>query len=709
MIPSLRAFCSAALLFVLGCATGSAQDAQWPTYGGDPGGQRYTASSQITKANVGQLTPAWTFHTGSIAKNRPGTKSSSFETTPILFHGTLYLTSPFDEIFAVNPETGAKLWEFDPHLYRNTNAGILTSRGVAAWASATASAGTPCAARIFVATMDTRLIAVDAANGQPCQDFGDRGSIDLSKNVYFQQDAPFYNSSPPTVVGNVVIVGSGIVDNTRVDLEDGVVRAFDCVTGKQLWSWEPIPWASKQKVRTGAANAWSVIAADLERGLVFIPTGAASPDFYGGTRPGDDRDANSVVALEAATGRRVWGFQVVHHDVWDYDVAAEPLLFTFHGADGKQNVPAIAITTKQGLIFALNRLNGEPLYPVTEVPVPVSDVPGEQASPTQPFQKDLAPLAPNLLPAEAMLGADARDNAECHQLFSRLRYDGMYTPPSLRGSLIFPGNLGGVNWGSAAIDPSTGILYANTNRYAFSIQFFPRRTHAQEILAKVLEPRNFTLALAVGLFVIILCVSAISRRSRPSRRAVALAVLSAVIIIGSFKLWHMHQPPPAAAANTQHFGRETGPQLGTPYTVLRQQLIAPTSGHPCTVMPWGAVSAVNLNTGKAAWQSPLGTTIPGQHTGTVNLGGDIVTATGLLFTGASEEPFIRAFDSATGEELWHSLIPAPAQATPMSYTLHGRQFVVIAAGGHGLFGTPISDAVVAFALPSPSIKPVAGK
>ena len=279
-------------------------DTQWPTYGGDPGGQRYTASAQITRANVTQLQPAWTFHTGSVAKNRTGVKNSSFEATPILFHGLLYLTSPYDEIFAVDPSTGEQRWQFDPHLTRNMSSGILTSRGVASWSS-TSSAAQPCATRIFLATMDARLLAVDARTGSPCSSFGDNGSVDLTRNIHFRVGDDYFSSSPPTVVGNVVIVGSGIVDNQRVDMESGVVRAFDCTTGKQIWAWDPIPWANGQKLRTGAANAWSVIAADLEHGLVYIPTGAASPDFYGGMRPGDDRDANSVVALEAATGKRV--------------------------------------------------------------------------------------------------------------------------------------------------------------------------------------------------------------------------------------------------------------------------------------------------------------------------------------------------------------------------------------------------------------------
>ena len=703
MPARLRAFISAGVLLCLLTAA-SAQQAPgtaWPTYGGDPGGQRFTSAAEITGANVSRLVPAWTFHTGAIQPGRTGSDRASFEATPILFEGLLYLSTPYDVVFALDPTTGVARWQFDPKLQRNLSAGILTSRGVASWRSSTLPSRAPCAARIFIATFDSRLIAVDARSGQPCAGFGTHSEIDLRQNVRFREDAAYFNSSPPTVVGDVVVVGSGIVDNTRVDLESGIVRAYSCDTGRLLWTWDPIPWASQQTLRTGAANAWSVIAADPEHNLIFVPTGSASPDFYGGTRPGDDRDANSVVALDATTGRRVWGFQVVHHDLWDYDVAAEPLLFTFRGS-----VPAIAITTKQGLIFVLNRLTGDPLYPVTERPVPSSDIPGEQASPTQPFQEALATLSPTSLPPDAMLGATPQDNTECRAIMRRLRYKGMYTPPSFRGSLAFPGNLGGVNWGSAAIDPATGVLYANTNRYAFSLTLAPRVLNARTKLMMWTWPKR---VLMMGVLLVALLILIFGMRRRRSlfpgfvSLSFALAVLVVVAIVNHFQdaigpySPGPYAPPPGREA--EHFGREFGRQLGTPYTILRQQIVAPTSHHPCTVLPWGAVSAVNLNTGKPAWQTPLGTVIAGQRTGTINLGGDIVTGSGLLFTAASEQPLLRALDARTGSELWQGTLPVPAQATPMSYVVHGRQYVVIAAGGHGLFGTPVSDAVVAFALP----------
>ncbi len=675
----------------------------WPTYGGDAGGMRYTSARQITPSNVSTLAPAWSFYTGSVAKKRPNTARSAFETTPILFRGALYLTSPFDEVFAVNPSTGVGPWQFDPKIMVKGEFGSLTSRGVAAWPAATFGAHTqdasaPCGGRIFLATVDARLIALDAVTGAPCQDFGNAGTVDLSKNVdNYQKGDPYFFTSPPTVIGDLVIIGSAIGDNQRVDIDSGVVRAFDCRSGRLVWAWDPIPWAQRQKLHTGAANAWSVIAADPEHNLVFIPTGAPSPDFYGVTRAGDNRDANSVVALEATTGRRVWGFQVVHHDLWDYDVASEPLLFTFRG-----KTPAIAITTKTGLLFVLNRLTGEPLYPIAERPVPASDIPGEQASPTQPFQ-DIATLAPTTLPPDAHLGASPQDDAYCRHAFSALRYDGIYTPPSTRGTLVFPGTLGGVNWGGASFDPSSGILYANTNRYAFRVTLVPRPSRLREDIKIVFDSSEMLIGVCTPAAVLIVLLTTMIIRRSFLLNLTSLVISAAMVLIGLAVLRYFVRAgppplPPSVARSIQHFGHETSPQHGTPYTLDRMPLVT-SSGTPCAVQPWGTVSAVNLNTGKSVWQTPLGTLIPGQHTGTVNLGGNIVTASGLVFTAASEQPLLRAFNAATGEELWTGALPVPAQSTPMSYTLDGRQFIVIAAGGHGAFGTPVSDALVAFALP----------
>jgi quinoprotein glucose dehydrogenase len=494
-------------------------------------------------------------------------------------------------------------------------------------------------------------------------------------------------TSPPTVVGNVVICGSVVGDNQQVDPESGAVRGYDAVTGKKLWQWEPLPWAQQQKVRTGAGNTWGVISADPALGMVYLPTGSAAPDIYGGMRPGDNRDANSVVALDAATGRKVWAFQVVHHDVWDYDIASEPILFTWRGS-----VPAIAVTTKMGMIFLLDRRNGHPLVPIEERSVPQGGAPGEQLSPTQPFQ-NIPALAPLDIHDRSVstFQRSAEDEAVCRKQFAELRYDGLYTPPTLSGSIAYPGNLGGVNWGGAALDPATGILYADTNRLASATRLVPR--HSWEIYSGKIEDLLFRVVLWAGLIVAALLVDSLRRgRVRPGW-ATMVVVLACVGVFGGSAV-HDFFSPPAKVLMLDHFGYELSPQRRSPYYVERHPLLD-GSGHNCTPAPWGGITAVNLNTLTKVWEKPLGSMVPGQMTGVVNFGGPIVTSAGLVFTAAAEDPWLRVFDAATGEELRRLRLPLPGVATPMTYTLDGVQYVVIAAGGHG-DGSPLGDAMVAF-------------
>ncbi len=375
-LPLLAVFCGA-----------QAPRADWPTYGGDPGGQRYSTATQINRENVRQLHVAWIYHTHALDSGRAGSLSAMFETTPVLFEGSLYLTTPFDEIIALDPITGAERWKYRPKLRDLHEGDLITSRGAAVWGSR--KTGVPCSGRLFVGTNDAQLIAVDAETGAPCEDFGREGVVDLAEGMV-GRDRDFHVTSAPTVLGNMVIVGSSIPDNQYAEQAKGTVRAYDAITGKKVWTWEPLPWREKWAEHTGAANSWTTIASDKDLGLVYVPTGSASPDYFGGMRPGDDRDADSVVAIEAATGSKVWAFQVVHHDLWDYDVASEPLLFTWH-----QTTPAVAVTTKMGMVFVLDRRTGKPLFPVEERPVPQSDVPGESASPTQPFSAVSLPVSLN--------------------------------------------------------------------------------------------------------------------------------------------------------------------------------------------------------------------------------------------------------------------------------------------------------------------------
>lgn len=640
----------------------------WPTYGGDPGGQRYSSDASITNVNVDRLQQAWIVHTGTLSgEPRPWQQRASFEATPILFRNSLYLSLPFDEILALNPATGVPRWRFDPHVHV-AERGIVTSRGVASWSSGVAT-HLPCANRIFIGTLDARLIAVDADTGIACQDFGRNGAVDLTQGVGLVAGDEYQVTSAPTVVGDVVITGSSIGDNRRVEEERGTVRAFDVRSGNLLWSWDPIPWAEHQKLRTGAANVWSTISADPENGLVFLPTSSPSPDFYGGFRNGDNADADSIVALEARTGKKLWSFQVVHHDLWDYDLASQPLLFTYRG-----NIPAVAIATKMGTIFVLNRITGQPLYPVTERPVPQSTIPGERTSATQPVSA-LPSLVPANLSVDDAWGPTDEDRRFCQDKIRLLRNDGIFTPPSIQGSLLFPGNLGGVNWGSMALDPTSNTLFVNTNRQAFLVRLSARDAgwwHDDIILPLTSLLNEIHLSWL--------------RQSRPFRWVLSL-------------FWpdEGFQTDPVKTLEAAHFGKEFSPSLQTPYTSVRQPLISP-SGLPCNPPPWGAITAVDLDIGRIVWQTSLGNMGGPSNSGSLSLGGPIVTAGRLVFTAATKDPNLHIFDTISGRELRSMPLPASAQATPMTYLWQGRQYIVLCAGGHGTFGTQQGDSVIAFAL-----------
>jgi quinoprotein glucose dehydrogenase len=608
----------------------SAPDAGWPSYGHDLGGTRYSPATQINRDNVGQLKVTWTYRTGALdGLERVLTEHAAFEATPILVDGRLYLSTPFDHVIALDPETGEKIWEYDPKL--NTHGfSETTSRGVSAWRDSAAKTEQPCRLRIFIGTLDARLIALDGETGKPCADFGAGGQIDLTKDVNLRDAGQYQVTSAPAIAGDLVITGSSIGDNRSVELERGIVRAFDVRSGKQRWSWDPIPWASKGSPRTGAGNAWSTLSVDAERDLIFIPTGSASPDYFGGLRRGDNKWANSVVALHASTGEFVWGFQVVHHDLWDYDVASQPTLFSW-----RDGTPAVAITTKMGRVFVLNRLTGAPLLPVEERPVPKSDIPGEDASPTQPAST--ISMVPEKITSEDAWGRTAEEKQACADKIRGARSEGIFTPPSVKGTIVFPGSVGGVNWGGAAYDPQRHLLVMDTNRLAIFVRLIPREKYDDDIKA--------------------------------------------------------------ATSNDRLHG-EYGRQVGAPYAMFRTPLIGPSETLTlCSPPPWGTVAAVDLFTGKKAWDVPLGSFVRGMNTGTVTLGGPIVTAGGVVFSAATMDNYIRAFDAESGKEIWKYELPAGGQATPMTYSLNGKQYLVIAAGGHGKLGTKQGDYVLAFTLP----------
>src|SRR5258707_11266149 len=552
----------------------------WTAYGGDPGGSRYSPAARITSENVAQLKVAWTFHTGASQLDTKLVRKAAFESTPIFFDNKLFLTSPYDKVFALDSATGEKIWEFDPHVDLTRNYSEVTSRGVSAWRDSKAQPGAPCALRIFFGTLDARLIALDAETGKPCTDFANAGTFDLSADASTTPEwrGGYQVTSAPAIANDLVITGSSIADNWKVDVGRGIVRAFDARTGKLRWTWDPIPWASKSNPHTGAGNAWSTLSVDSEHDLVFIPTGSASPDYFGGLRLGDNKWANSVVALRASTGEFVWGFQVVHHDLWDYDVASQPTLFAW-----KDNTPAIAITTKMGRVFVLNRTNGAPLIPVEEKPVPKSEIPGESSWPTQPASISVVPEG--LKPEDAW-GTTPEEKKWCVDKIAASTSGLIYIPPSLGGTIVFPGNVGGVNWGSSAYDPARHLLIMDTNRIAMWVRMIPRENYTAE----------------------------------------------------------------SQSGEYNRLGAEFGRQSGAPFGMFREPLFSP-KGTPCNAPPWGTVTAIDLFTGKKAWDSPLGSFIPDQHTGTITLGGPIATAGGLVLSSATMDNKIYAFDSETGAEL----------------------------------------------------------
>jgi len=631
---------------LLAQGTAWSQEPGWPYYGGDQAGERYSTAAQITPANVSGLRISWTYSTRDLATKGDAVRRASFEDTPILAAGRLYVCSPFDEVSALDPGTGKEIWRFDPKIdsalhYPND----FICRGLAYW-HAPRLRQKACAARLYLATNDRRLIALDAATGKPCKDFGAGGTVTIVAMPRMSYPGEQQNTSPPVVAHGTVIVGSSIDDNQRVGAPRGAVHAYDALTGASRWTFDPVPrdpvaanaasWSGSGARLTGAANVWAPMSVDEAHGLVYLPTTSPSPDFYGGTRPGDNRYADSVVALHVETGKVAWSFQITHHDIWDYDVPAQPTLATipYQGT----RAPALIEPTKQGLLFTLNSLTGAPIIPVEERKVPQGGAPGEVLSPTQPFPAAPPPLAPSRIKPGDAFGLTFWDRGKCRDVLAHARAAGLYTPPSLQGTIVYPFTGGGTNWGGLAFDPAHDVAYVNTSSMMHLVTLFPAKDFAA-----------------------------------------------------------------MTAANP---GKEVSPQRGAPFGVMRTALTGPF-GLPCNPPPWGELHAIDMHDGHVLWHVPLGTTediLPWSEyflgkTGTPNLGGPVVTKSGLVFIGAAMDNYLRAFDARTGAELWRGRLPAGGQATPMTYMWEGRQYVVIAAGGHAKLNTKRGDEVVAFALP----------
>lgn len=632
--------------------------ADWTAYGGTADGLRFSALNQITKENVRNLEVAWTYHTGDLRQDNDATEYT-FEATPLKANGMLYFCTPHNEVHALDPQSGAVKWKYTPAKDRSYLQQHQTCRGVSYYAGAPAAAqdtaATPamCRKRIFNATTDARLIALDADSGKPCADFGNNGVVDLHANMGEVRPHALMQTAAPLVAGNLVIVGGSVMDNGfNSGNPSGVIRAYDVQSGRLVWNFDPAnpqntaPIAAGQTYPQDTPVAWGTLSADLKNGLVYVPFGNASPDELG-----IERDANSntekfrdaLVALDLQTGAFKWRYQSSHHDLWDRDNPSQPSLVDIDYQGQKQ--PVVILPTKTGNLFVLNRLTGQPVYPVNDVKVSTEGgVPGEKFAATQPVSS--LNFIPQPLTEKSMWGITPFDQMACRMDFRSLRYDGNpWTPATEGGSLVFPGNIGVFNWGSVAVDPQRQMLIAAPVRLAYKYNLIKRTpaTATERLFTKDGQP-----------------------------------------------YWN------------ENFHGD--------YAIHIQQL-ASGLGIPCIAPPWGRMVGVDLKTGKTEWLRRVGTTknlktsfLPGRFPigfpmGMVAHGGPLLTAGDLVFHGATADNYIRAYDSTTGELLWQQELSAGAQATPATYMgSDGKQYVVIAAGGHGSLGTKAGDSVVAFRL-----------
>jgi quinoprotein glucose dehydrogenase len=624
-----------------------ASDGEWRVWGRTLAGDRFSPLTQIDTSNVANLKLAWRFDSNVLPFG-----FHSFEATPLAADAKLYVCLDRSVIVALDQDSGRELWRFDPRADL-TGVFAATCRGVAYYE--VPQGAQECSKRIIFGVDDDRMMAVDAETGLPCHSFGDNGVIDLKVGLGAAPAGIAYPTSAPTIVNGVVMLGGWVTDGLYVGEPSGVIRGYDAATGALRWAWDAgrsdpqKPLGPGETYTPGAPNAWGSFSGDEQLGLVFVPTGVSTPDYYGAHRSADaEKYATSVVALDAATGWPRWSFQTVHHDIWDYDVASQPVLVELPFQGG--HVPALILPTKRGQFFVLDRRTGEPIYPVKELPVPQDPAPGEQTARTQPYSS-FPNVAGERLTEARMWGATPLDQLWCRITFKQARYDGDFTPPGLQSAIFFPGSAGGSNWGSVAIDTARGLMIINS-------LYMPDIGH--------LIPR--------------------AEADRMSERYASSG----------------------SAADAFAF-----PQKGTPYAMQRTIFQNPI-GVPCLQPPYGKISVVDLKTGKPTWSKSLGSAYHagpfGMSSllpitmGVPTLGGAIVTAGGVIFIGASQDRNFRAFDVGDGRELWRAALPSVAAATPMTFVSKatGRQYVLIAAGGHPGLGGPKTSALLAYALPSGS-------
>lgn len=626
---------------------------EWHAYGRTGYGQRYLPLDQITPDNVARLQLAWEFHTGDL-RGQPGDPpETTFEVTPLKIGDRLFLCTPHQDVIALNATTGRQVWRYQAEATKGLALQHRTCRGLgykpaAAAENSVANATSRCTAKLYMPTVDGRLLALDPESGAACTGFGDGGVVDLWAHMPNKRPGAYYATSPPVVTQRLVIVGGTVLDNVSTHEQSGVIRAFDADSGALVWNWDSgnpddtTPLAHGKTYTVNSPNSWSIGSVDEALGLVYLPLGNQPPDQWGGRRSAAvERFSSSVVALELATGQVRWVFQTVHHDLWDYDVPAQPTLVDLQ--IGGVMVPALVQATKQGELFVLDRRTGKPLLPVTEVPAPQGAAAGDRTAATQPVSS--LSFDPPRLQGRDMWGGTPIDQLWCRIAFHRLRYEGRFTPPSTQGSLVYPGNFGVFNWGSVAVDPYRQIVFATPTRLAFVSRLVPR-------------PDDTSLVV--------------------NRQA----------------------PEGALPALNENFG--------APFAAEMKPFTSPL-GLPCQAPPWGLVAGAELTSGRIAWQHPNGTVrdlspvpLPFRM-GVPNLGGPIVTAGGVAFLSGTLDYYLRAYDVSSGVELWRSRLPAGGQATPMSYLgADGRQYVLVAAGGHGSLGTTTGDSVLAYALPGDS-------